>query len=175
MVYYERTVTARLESIILESNLDPAFCVLRHVTRTSRIVVSAFDMALSPVGITGHQFNLLMTLARSGPLNVNSLAAAVGMHTSTTPRLIAPLARRGLVRARAGIDRRERHMVITKKGYALLLRAFPKWAEVQRRIVSQLGDREWSSEIDVLKNIRRSLRESPRGVADRGGDRQMRA
>jgi DNA-binding MarR family transcriptional regulator len=158
MVYYERIVTARLEKLILENHLDPAFCVLRHVTRTSRIVVSAFDMALGPVGLTGHQFNLLMTLARSGPLNVNHLAAAVGMHPSTTPRLVAPLARRRLVRGHAGIDGRERLMVITKKGFALLLRAFPKWAEVQRRIVSQLGEREWSSEMDVLRNIRKSLR-----------------
>jgi DNA-binding MarR family transcriptional regulator len=173
MVYYEQIVTSRLEKLILENNLDPAFCILRHVTRTSRIVVSAFDTALSPVGLTGHQFNLLVTLARSGPLNVNSLAAAVGMHPSTTPRLIAPLARRGLVRGRAGIDRRERLMFVTKKGCALLLRAFPKWAEVQSRIVSQLGDQEWLSEIDVLRNIRKSLREPREDLANRDRDQQM--
>jgi DNA-binding MarR family transcriptional regulator len=102
-------MTNRLERVIRKSNLDPSFCVLRHVTRTSRSVVAAFDTALKPSGLTGNQFNLLMTLARMGPLNVNAVAAAVGMHPSTVPRLIAPLARRRLVRRQAGADRRARY------------------------------------------------------------------
>ena len=36
--------------------------MLRHVTRTSRAVVGAFDEALAPVGLTGGQFNVLMSL-----------------------------------------------------------------------------------------------------------------
>jgi DNA-binding MarR family transcriptional regulator len=147
-----------LEKIIGESGLDPASCVLRHITRSSRLVVASFDAAFRPLGLTGHQFNLLMTLGRSGPMTVNNLAAAIGMHASTTPRLVAPLGRQGLVRSQPGTDRRERLLAITAKGRAKLIRAYPRWAEVQRRIMGQIGDREWSMGKSILKNIRKSLR-----------------
>jgi DNA-binding MarR family transcriptional regulator len=159
-------VSAELEKLIRESELDTASCVLRHVTRTSRLIVAAFDAALTPAGLTGHQFNLLMTLARSGAMNVNRLAAAVGMHPSTTPRIIAPLAREGLVRVRAGGDRRERLIAITRKGRGRLVRAYPRWAQMQRGVVNRLGDQRWSSAMGLLKDIRKSLRESPAKESD---------
>jgi DNA-binding MarR family transcriptional regulator len=154
-------VATALEKFIQESNLDPATCVLRHVTRASRLIVATFDAAFAPVGLTGHQFNLLMTLARLGPMNVNSLAGAVGMHPSTTPRLIAPLARGRLVRTQSGTDRRVRVMAITRKGRARLARAFPRWAELQKKMLSHLGTEEWSSAMASLKKIRVLLRQSP--------------
>jgi DNA-binding MarR family transcriptional regulator len=157
-----------LESIIRQSELDPAACVLRHVTSTSRLIVAAFDAALRPAGLTGHQFNLLMTLARSGPMNVNSLAAAVGMHPSTTPRVTAPLARCGLIRTQADTDRRVRIIAITRKGSGRLVRAYPYWAEVQRDIVKRLGDQEWLCAMGSLKDIRKSLEESPASQSRNG-------
>src|SRR5579864_217773 len=55
-----KIVATALENLIRESKLEPASCVLRHVTSTSRLIVAAFDAALSPAGLTGHQFNLLV-------------------------------------------------------------------------------------------------------------------
>jgi DNA-binding MarR family transcriptional regulator len=150
-------VSARLERFIRKSNVDPSFCVLRHVARTSRSVVAAFDAALKPAGLTGNQFNLLMTLARMGPLNVNGVAAAVGMHPSTVPRLIAPLARRRLVRTRAGADRRERLITVTESGQRKLVAAYPYWAALQRQIVTRLGDKGWVSAMAVLRQVRKSI------------------
>lgn len=151
-------MSARLEQIILESKLEPASCVLRNVTRTSRLVVATFDAAFSSVGLTGQQFNVLMTVARSGPMNVNRLAILVGMHPSTTPRLLGPLKRKSLVSIKQGADRRERVIAVTHKGYVKLLRAFPCWSKVQGKILTQLGEQEWSSAMKALKNIRSSLR-----------------
>jgi DNA-binding MarR family transcriptional regulator len=151
-------VSTALEKLIQESRLDPASCVLRHVTRTSRLLVTAFDAALSEAGLTSHQFNLLMVLARAGSMNVNSLAAAVGMHPSTTPRLIARLVEDGLIRVKSGPDRRERLIAITRKGDERLRRAYPCWAVVQREILHQLGDNVWLTTIKKLKDIRTALR-----------------
>lgn len=153
-----------LERLIGETNLDPASCALRHLTRTSRLIVASFDAAFSPLNLTGHQFNLLMTLARSGPMTVNYLAAVVGTHPSTIPRLIAPLKRRGLVRSQVGTDRRERLIASTRKASGLLLRAFPRWAETQRKIVSQLGDKEWSLTMAGLEKLRKSPEIGDRGA-----------
>jgi DNA-binding MarR family transcriptional regulator len=150
-------VASKLERIILKSKLDPASCILRHVTRASRQVIAAFDSALEPVSLTGQQFNVLVTLARGGPMNVNTLAARVGMHPSTTPRLVGPLLRRKFVSIKRGRDRRERFVIITIKGNSKLLHAYPFWAQLQQIIVSNLGTEEWSSAMIMLKKIRTSL------------------
>jgi DNA-binding MarR family transcriptional regulator len=150
-------VSARLENFIRQSNLDPSFCVLRHVTRTSRSVVAAFDTALKPTGLTGNQFNLLMTLARMGPMNVNAVAAAVGMHPSTVPRLVAPLAGRRLVRTRAGADRRQRLITVTENGRRKLMAAYPYWAALQRQVVARLGDEGWVAAMRMLQQVRKSV------------------
>lgn len=150
-------MSTRLPQLIDRSGLEPEICVLRHVTRTSRLVVAAYDQALGPAGLTGQQFNLLMTLARNGPMSVNRLAAAVGMHPSTTPRIIAPLARQRLVSSKAGTDQRERVTALTRKGEGRLLQAYPLWAEVQGRIVGRIGQRQWLEAMTVLRELRRSL------------------
>ena len=148
---------AELEKLIKESGLDPTCCVLRQITRTSRMIVAAFDAALCPAGLTAHQFTVLVALAHSGRMNVNALAAAVGMHPSTTPRMIAPLTRRGLVRIQQGADRRERLLSLTAKGNGSLLRAYPLWAEVQRGILQHLGPGTWPAVTRSLGAIRASL------------------
>jgi DNA-binding MarR family transcriptional regulator len=150
-------VKPELEKLIKESRLDPTCCVLRQVTRTSRMIVAAFDAALGPAGVTAHQFTVLVALAHGGPLNVNSLATAVGMHSSTTPRMIAPLMRRGLVRIQLGADRRQRLIDITVKGNKTLLRAYPLWAQVQRGILQHLGPGAWPGMMQSLGAIRTSL------------------
>jgi DNA-binding MarR family transcriptional regulator len=151
----------RLEKLIEESELNPTCCVLRHVTHTSRVIVAAFDAALGPAGLTAHQFTVLGALAHGGPMNVNGLAAAVGMHPSTTPRMISPLTRRNLVRVQHGADRRERLVSITAKGNETLLRAYPLWAEVQRSILQHLGPAAWPGIIQSLSAIRKSLSKRP--------------
>jgi DNA-binding MarR family transcriptional regulator len=150
-------VQPELEALITASGLDPICCVLRHVTHTSRTIVAAFDAALSPIGVTAHQFTVLMALAHAGPLNIAGLAGAVGMHPSTTPRLIAPLTRDGLVRVRPGADRRERIVGLTPKGHKAVLRGYPRWADVQRDILQHLGPGRWPSVMQTLEAIRTAL------------------
>jgi DNA-binding MarR family transcriptional regulator len=154
-------VKPELEKLIKDSGLDPTCCVLRQVTRTSRTIVAAFDAALAPAGVTAHQFTVLVAVAHGGPMNVNALAAAVGMHPSTTPRMIAPLTRRGLVRVHQGADRRERLVTVTAKGNKTLLCAYPLWAEVQRSILQHLGPAAWPAVIQSLSAIRLSVSKRP--------------
>ena len=63
-------------------------CILRHVSRVSRAVVAAYDPALAPFGLTGHQFNLMTTLAETGPMTVGALADKLGIDASGVPRAI---------------------------------------------------------------------------------------
>lgn len=138
-------------------------CVLRHVSRLSRAVVAAYDPALATHGLTGHQFNLMTTLRRMGPMSVGDLASALGMDPSGVPRAIRPLTEAGLVRAEAGEDRRRRMLAVTQEGESRLDAAQPAWAAVQEELVSGIGADSW---IDLMAAMR-SLRKSATGCSTR--------
>jgi len=93
-------------------------CVLRHVSRLSRAVVAAYDPALAAHGLTGHQFNLMTTLHRMGPMSVGDLAAALGMDPSGIPRAVRPLVDVGLIQSEAGEDRRRPYHARRQQRYA---------------------------------------------------------
>jgi DNA-binding MarR family transcriptional regulator len=135
----------------------PATCVLHHISRTSRAVVSAYGEALKPSGLTGQQFNVLMSLAQAGPLTVAKLARLVGMDPTTVPRALRPLRRRRLVGVRAGADRRERVIFVTTAGRQRLAGAVPMWDAIQRRAVRAIGSREWRALTADLRAVRRAL------------------
>jgi DNA-binding MarR family transcriptional regulator len=134
-------------------------CVLRHVARVSRAVVSAFDPALAPLGLTGHQFNLMTTLGQMGPMTVGNLADVLGMDASGVPRAIRPLADSGLVGVERGADRRQRVLSLTGPGRALLDRAKPEWLKVQKELVDAVGPTRWSSLMTELRALRRAAAE----------------
>lgn len=138
------------------SPLSPDACVLRHVARASRAVVAAYDPALAPFGLTGHQFNLMMTVGQLGPMTVGSLAETLGMDASGVPRAIRPLADEGLVAVERGSDRRQRLLSLTPSGRARLDRATPAWSRVQTELVEAIGSNRWVSLIAELRTVRRA-------------------
>jgi len=138
--------------------LETSACVLRHVSRTSRAVVAVFDEALKPAGLTGNQFNLLMSLAQDGPMTVNALARHIGVDPSTVPRALVPLKRDRLVAVDVGTDRRRRIIAITATGRRRLAIALPRWEAVQRSILESVGHAAWDSLMADLRKVRRAVR-----------------
>ena len=110
------------------SALSHEACILRHVSRVSRAVVAAYDPALTPFGLTGHQFNLMMTLGNMGPMTVGALADTLGMDASGVPRAVRPLADDGMISIERGADRRQRVLSLTVLGRTRLERATPAWS-----------------------------------------------
>lgn len=131
-------------------------CVLRHVARASRAVVAAYDPALAPHGLTGHQYNLMMTLRNAGPLTVGSLASILGMDASGVPRAIKPLTESGLVDVQRGTDRRQRVLSLTRAGKAAVDTAEPAWLRVQTELVDKVGGERWLQLIADLRSVRRA-------------------
>jgi DNA-binding MarR family transcriptional regulator len=116
-----------------------------------------YDQALKPVGLTGHQFNLLMSLAQDGPMTVNTLARHIGVDPSTVPRALIALKRNRLVAVDVGKDRRQRVIAITATGRRRLATALPQWEAVQRSILESVGHAAWDSLIADLRKVRRAL------------------
>jgi DNA-binding MarR family transcriptional regulator len=138
------------------SPYSPDACILRHVSRTSRAVIAAYDPALAPFGLTGHQFNLMTTLAALGPMTVGALAETLGMDASGVPRAIRPLTDEALVAVERGADRRQRLLSLTTFGRKRLALATPAWARVQEELLGTIGGKHWLSLIAELRSVRRA-------------------
>ena len=138
------------------SPMSPDACILRHVARASRAVVAAYDPALAPFGLTGHQFNLMMTLGNMGPMTVGALAETLGMDASGVPRAIRPLQDEGLIGVERGTDRRQRLLSLTSIGHARLDKATPAWTRVQAELVDAIGANRWVSLMAELRTVRRA-------------------
>jgi len=155
----ERTVgtdTTLAPARMQVSPSSPDACILRHISRVSRAVVAAYDPALAPFGLTGHQFNLMMTLGNTGPMTVGALADTLGMDASGIPRAIRPLADDGFIAVERGADRRQRVLSLTASGRKRLDIATPAWTKVQTELLDTIGGSRWVSLIAELRNVRRA-------------------
>ena len=119
-------------------------------------MVAAYDPALAPFGLTGHQFNLMMTLGNMGAMTVGALAETLGMDASGVPRAIRPLADEGLIGVERGLDRRQRLLSLTPAGRSRLERATPAWSRVQAELVDAIGANRWMSLMTELRTVRRA-------------------
>jgi len=135
---------------------SPDACILRHISRVSRAVVAAYDPALAPYGLTGHQFNLMMTLGNMGPMTVGALADTLGMDASGIPRAIRPLTDESLVAVERGEDRRQRVLSLTSMGRKRLDLATPAWSRVQVELLDTIGASRWQSLLADLRVVRRA-------------------
>lgn len=135
--------------------LDPRACVLRHVASASRAVVAAFDPAFAPLGLTGHQFNLMTTLNNMKQLSVGALASMLGMDPSGVPRAIRPLVDAGLVAVERGADRRQRVLSLTDKGKEQLSAATIVWKDVQSELMDSFGSDRWLRLMSELGDMRK--------------------
>lgn len=135
---------------------SPDACILRHVSRVSRAVVAAYDPALAPFGLTGHQFNLMMTLGNMGAMTVGALAETLGMDASGVPRAIRPLADENLIAVQRGEDRRQRVLSLTPAGRRRLDQATPAWTRVQTELIDTIGHNRWLSLMTDLRAVRRA-------------------
>lgn len=149
----DQIVSAPASSVTATS---PDACILRHIARVSRAVVSAYDPALAPHGLTGHQFNLMMTLGNMGPMTVGALADVLGMDASGIPRAIRPLADEDLVAVQRGTDRRQRLLSLTPAGRNRLDKATPAWSRVQAELVDAIGAGRWLSLMNELRAVRKA-------------------
>ncbi len=138
------------------SALSHEACILRHVSRVSRAVVAAYDPALAPLGLTGHQFNLMMTLGNMGPMTVGALADTLGMDASGVPRAVRPLADDGMISIERGADRRQRVLSLTVLGRTRLERATPAWSRVQEELVNTVGAPRWQSLMSELRAVQKA-------------------
>jgi DNA-binding MarR family transcriptional regulator len=113
------------------------------------VVSQYYDAALRPTSLRITQFTLLQAMHLAPGTSQKQLAELLGIDSTTLTRTLAPLRRKGWLRARAGEDRRELRLVLTTAGQREYERAVPYWKSAQRGLEKALGKQNWSSLIET--------------------------
>lgn len=127
-------------NIVRESHKEPCQerCLAAQVRRIHRVVMSSYDEALRPLGLTVGQLDMLMTtLDLVPPVSPADLGRALLMDRSTVSRNLRRLEAQGLLRAHA--TGRAHVIEISPKGKRVLQRAYAPWSQTQERIKDQIG------------------------------------
>jgi len=114
-------------------------CLCLHVQRAARALARHFDDVFRPVGITGGQYSLLMSLNRPAP-TITETADFLAMDRTTLTAALKPLERRKLVAVKVDQeDRRSRRLELTPTGRAVLAKAYPLWCEAHGAIEERVA------------------------------------
>ena len=121
--------------------LEPArSCVCFNLRKSARAITQRYEEALKPTGLRATQFSLLVSTRLMGTITISNLAKTLVMDRTTLTRNIKPLEKQGLLRVTLGKDdRREREVVLTGSGQAILEKALPLWKAVQTDVEKDLG------------------------------------
>ena len=114
-------------------------CTCFALRQAARHVTQVYDDALRPVGLRSTQLSLLLVVRSFRALPVSLLARLTATDRTTISRNLQPLEDEGLIRVRAGQDRRVREVSITSKGRRALAKALPLWEKAQQRMREELG------------------------------------
>jgi DNA-binding MarR family transcriptional regulator len=117
------------------------YCACFSLRKAARAVTILYDDVLRPTGLRATQFALLSITQALGSVTVGQLAEHAVIDRTTLTRNLRALERRGLVRIRAGKDRRVREVQMTPRGEEAWASAVPRWYEAQQRITSGLGEK----------------------------------
>ena len=73
-------------------------CLARRVRLLNRTITGIYDEALRPMGLTSAQLNLLVVVAKRGPLSPGEVARRMNMEKSTVSRNLDRMRQNGWVR-----------------------------------------------------------------------------
>ncbi|WP_214415564.1 MarR family winged helix-turn-helix transcriptional regulator [Sphaerisporangium fuscum] len=104
---------------------------------------AAFSEALTPLGIEGRHFGVLLNLVRHGAVNQRKLGALTGSDKSSIVRTVDDLEARGLAVRRPAIgDRRAYAVELTEAGRELFARAEQVAVRVNGDLLAHLTPEE---------------------------------
>ncbi|MDD1960327.1 MAG: MarR family transcriptional regulator [Pseudomonas capeferrum] len=128
-------------------------CICTHLRRAARGVSRHYDEALAGFGVNVAQFSLLRHLQRLDRPSITTLAEAMGLERSTLGRNLRVLEADGLVALADGDDQRNRVVLLTEPGKALLQAAYPAWEQAQELLVERLGVGQRDELVRLLEQL----------------------
>jgi DNA-binding MarR family transcriptional regulator len=146
-------------------------CACYNLRRASRAVTQVFDAYFDEIGLKATQFTVLAALSyeSQGRPTVSHLAHVLVLEQSSLSRNLGVLERMGHIRLVAGEDKRERIVMLTRAGRAMLARGFPVWNAAQAAIAQALDPKAFDAQLRSLRRLTRTAlalrpRKAPRSA-----------
>ena len=116
-------------------------CLLMRVRKLDRVLTGIYDAELRPFGLKASQTNLLVLVAKAGPIRRIEIGKRLHLDPSTLTRNLKIMLTNGWIQEVAdGEDGRGLPVQITGQGRDLLNRIGPSWRKAQTRTEKFLGD-----------------------------------
>ncbi len=115
-------------------------CIGRRVRHLSRVLTRRYDAALSPLGMSMAQLEILGIVELGEPIRPVEIAHIVDADRSTISRNLRAMVDNGWLAERPPATGRGKLLTLTDRGKELLGEAEDLWDEVQQVVVSQLGN-----------------------------------
>lgn len=115
------------------------------VVRVAQVAMAVVARSLAAVeeAVTQPQLRVLVMISTRGPINVSTVAEALGVHPSNATRTCDALVRAGLVHRReASDDRRHVALTLTAKGSRLVERVLQQRRAAFRAVVTAMTPRD---------------------------------
>lgn len=128
-------------------------CLCASLRRASRALTHSYEQAMRPLDLTSSQFTILQALTMTGEVTQGRLGEILSMDSTTLTRTLNILRRNGWITTRAGADRRERWLRLSKSGQAQFDRALPLWEQAQASVRVQLGDKRWDNLMNLVNEV----------------------
>ncbi len=116
-------------------------CLAVRVRLLNRTLTAIYDEALRPLGMTTGQLNVMVVVAKRGPVSPAAVARRLNMEKSTVSRNIERMRAHGWLTVSPSKSGRGQVLAIHAKGRKLLERALPLWKKAQKRAQALLGQR----------------------------------
>src|SRR5262245_20228467 len=127
-------------------------CLASRLRLLNRVITNLYDDALRPHGLRVSQMNILVVVARAGPLRAVDAARRLRLDTSTLSRDLDRLLERKWIRASPGKGRAQQ-LEITAAGQELLAKTLDDWRATQRKaraVLSPTAADAISAAVDAL-------------------------
>jgi len=116
-------------------------CLLARVRKLDRVLTGIYDAELRPFGLKATQINLLVFVAKAGPIRRIDIGKRLHLDPSTLTRNLKIMLTNGWIKEIAdGEDGRGLPVQVTVQGRDLLNQIGRSWRKAQTRTEKFLGD-----------------------------------
>ena len=116
-------------------------CLLMRVRKLDRVLTSIYDAELRPFGLKASQTNVLVLIAKAGPIRRIEIGKRLHLDPSTLTRNLKIMLINGWIQEIAdGEDGRGLPVQVTAQGRDLLNQIGPSWRKAQTRTQKLIGD-----------------------------------
>jgi len=118
-----------------------------------------YETILQPSGLTTTQLELLRTLVQKGSRSITDLSEQLDLDRTSLRRMLDPMERDGLLKVKAGSDRRVRNVDITAKGRKAADGAQACWEKAQETLFDVLGEEQWVEMTSVMRRATKLVKQ----------------